>query len=216
MVHELTEQKTTRAPHAVEEFYLGPALDHYWCYQTWIPATRSERVANTIVWLPQHISVPKTLSADAAIATAQELIYALQNPHPASAFSPLQDSHVAALYELATIFKTAAPTVEDALEAPRVEPQIHIAHQQHPIGTRFTKLFAGVPYNGQVETFDVETKYYHVKYDDGDEGDQTEAEVTNLHKQSESDWTVVPGATPRVKFTPATYAGATRNQGQKR
>ena len=97
-----------------------------------------------------------------------------------------------------------------------MDPQLHISHQRHPIGTRFTKLFAGVPYNGQVETFDVETKYYHVKYDDGDEGDQTEAEVTNLHKQSESDWTVVPGATPRAKFTPATYAGATRNQGQKR
>ena len=98
MVHELPEQRTTWAPHTVEGFYLGPALNHYRCYRTWIPATRSERVANTIVWLAQHISVPKTSSADAAISAAQELIYALQNPHPVSALSPLQDLNVAALY----------------------------------------------------------------------------------------------------------------------
>jgi hypothetical protein len=57
-------------------------------------------------------------SANAATAAAQDLIFALQNPHAASPLSPITDEHQAALHQLATIFSSVAPSPPPA---PRVE-----------------------------------------------------------------------------------------------
>ena len=46
-------QKTTLwgrwSAHAVNAWYLGPALHHYWCYHIYISETRGERIADTVV-----------------------------------------------------------------------------------------------------------------------------------------------------------------------
>jgi hypothetical protein len=59
----------------------------------YITKTAKERIANTLVWYPSHVVMPKTSSADAATAAARDLIYALQNPHPAAPIAPLADDH---------------------------------------------------------------------------------------------------------------------------
>jgi hypothetical protein len=109
LVHELPNKRGTWSPHAVYGFCTGPAMEHYRCYKIWIQETESERIANTVVWFPTRVTLPRTSSADAATTAAQDLIHVLQNPHPASPLSPLTDEHQSALRQLAGIFNTAAP-----------------------------------------------------------------------------------------------------------
>ena len=48
LIHEPSTIRETWAPHAVEGWYVGPALNHYRCYTIWADATSSERIANTL------------------------------------------------------------------------------------------------------------------------------------------------------------------------
>ena len=48
IVHEKPNQRRTWAPHGIDGWYIGPALDHYQCYRVWIPSTHAERIADTI------------------------------------------------------------------------------------------------------------------------------------------------------------------------
>ena len=116
LVHELPTARGTWSPHAVHGYYTGPATDHYRCYKVWIAETSSERIANTLVWHPTRVTMPRTSSADAATAAARTLIHALKNPHPASPLSPLTDEHQSALQQLAEVFAAQVP------EAPSVTP----------------------------------------------------------------------------------------------
>ena len=117
LVHELPEARGTWAPHAVPGWYIGPAFEHYRCYRVYITETAKERIANTLVWYPSHVVMPKTSSADAATAAARDLIYALQNPHPAAPIAPLADDHRKGLPNLAEIFQQVTTHPEPA---PRV------------------------------------------------------------------------------------------------
>ena len=106
IVHEKPALRGTWSAHAVNAWYLGPALHHYLCYHVYISETRGERTANTVVWFPTKGRTPISSSTDLAIAAACDLIAALRSPHPASPISPLSDSKVSALKTMAEIFKT--------------------------------------------------------------------------------------------------------------
>jgi hypothetical protein len=82
LVHEKPTLRGTWSPHAVDGWYLGPAMLHYRCYWVWILETTSERIADTVVWFPTKVSMPKSSSTDAAIAAARDLTNALLHPSP--------------------------------------------------------------------------------------------------------------------------------------
>jgi len=63
------------------------------------------------------LSCQKQSSANAATAAARDLIYALQNPHPAAPIAPLADDHRKGLQNLAEIFQQVTTHPEPA---PRV------------------------------------------------------------------------------------------------
>jgi len=102
LVHEKPLLRGTWSPHGVDGWYLGPATLHYRCYRVWILETTLERIADTVVWFPTKVSMPKSSSTD-AIAAARNLTYALLHPSPASPLSPISDSQHAALQQLSTI-----------------------------------------------------------------------------------------------------------------
>ena len=96
----------------------------------------------------------KTSSADAATAAARDLIYALQNPHPAAPIAPLSDEHQKGLQNLAEIFQQVAthpgftPRVRFADDQPNL-PTTTGSTRVPPSGTAFT--YAGATRNrGQV------------------------------------------------------------------
>jgi hypothetical protein len=49
LVHEKPSVRGTWAPHAVDGWYIGPAMKHYRCHRVWIWETRAERIADTLV-----------------------------------------------------------------------------------------------------------------------------------------------------------------------
>jgi len=54
LVHEKPENQTTWAPHAVEGWYVGPALQSYQCYQMWINDTCHEQNSRYTHLVSQH------------------------------------------------------------------------------------------------------------------------------------------------------------------
>ena len=52
IIHEKPAQRRTWAPHGIDGWYVGPALDHYQCHRVWIPSTQSERIADTLQFFP--------------------------------------------------------------------------------------------------------------------------------------------------------------------
>ena len=52
IVHETPDNRCTWAPYGVDGWYLGPAHDHYRCHCVYIPRTRAERIAKTVVFFP--------------------------------------------------------------------------------------------------------------------------------------------------------------------
>ncbi|EEC45165.1 predicted protein [Phaeodactylum tricornutum CCAP 1055/1] len=123
LVHVKPAVRETWAPHAVEGWYLGPALNHYRCHRVWITETRAERVADTLSWFPTRIPMPAASSTDRALAAARDLVHALQNPSPASPFAPLDATQHQALTDLATLFATVAAPADD-VPAPAPVPPV--------------------------------------------------------------------------------------------
>ena len=122
LVHEKPTVRTTWAPHAVDGWYLGPAMHHYRCYRVWIWETSAERITDTLAWLPTRVKMLTANSTEAATAAARDLIHALQNPTHASPLAPASDSQLAALRQLADIFAdfTQANTQQEETIAPTI------------------------------------------------------------------------------------------------
>ena len=58
VMHKKPSQRGSWAPHGVDGFYLGLALQHYRCYRGWVVKTQRERVVDTVAWHPQAIVMP--------------------------------------------------------------------------------------------------------------------------------------------------------------
>ena len=106
LVHKKPALRGTWAAHAVNAWYLGPALHHYRYYHIYIAETRGERIADTVVWFTNKGRTQMSSSTDLAIAAARDLIAALRSPHPDYPISPLSNSRVSAFKVMAEIFKS--------------------------------------------------------------------------------------------------------------
>ena len=124
LVLETPSVRETWAPHAADAWYIGPAMKHYRCFNTWVIETRAERIADTIVWFPSQVVMPTASSSDAACAAALDLIQALRHPATASALSPLADAEHAALLQLADIFTARFPGTQPHVMQPVPLPSV--------------------------------------------------------------------------------------------
>jgi hypothetical protein len=113
LVHEKPGVRPSWSPHAVDGWYLGPALKHYRSYRVWITETGRERIADTLAWFPTQVVMPTASSAEVAAAAARDLITALQNPSPASPLAPMGEGQLASLQVLATIFADVADPADN-------------------------------------------------------------------------------------------------------
>lgn len=121
LVHDKPTQRGTWAPHGVEGWYTGPAMEHYRCFTTYTPSTNAERITDTLAWFPSQLIMPTASSTDAAFAAAADLVKALLHPSPASALSPLTDSERTALSSLAIIFASRFLDTDHLPATPSVE-----------------------------------------------------------------------------------------------
>ena len=92
-VHEKPEQRASWGVHCVDGFYLGPALDHYRSWRTYIPQTRSKRVSDTIAWFPARVRMPGTSKIEALSAAIHDVDTALTKVADEGAWAHLKQPY---------------------------------------------------------------------------------------------------------------------------
>jgi hypothetical protein len=80
-------------------------MHHYRCKNVYILTTASERIVDTLEFFPHNYQMPKLSSNDRLLMAAKDMRDALQNPHPEVPFASIGDDTIAALTDLAAIFK---------------------------------------------------------------------------------------------------------------
>jgi hypothetical protein len=84
--------------------------------------TTSEQILNTVAWFSSNATMPAASSHDAAIATACDLIHALQHPSAAASLALLTDGQHAALQQLAEIFQSVTQPKATSTIPPGIAP----------------------------------------------------------------------------------------------
>jgi len=113
LVHEKPSNRNTWAPHAIEGWYVGPALQAYRCYCTWITETKRERIADTLTWFPTTAPMPTISSQDIIASATRDILQALQNPTNSSPIALTTDTETEVLKQLATILHNKAMEAAD-------------------------------------------------------------------------------------------------------
>jgi hypothetical protein len=110
IAHEKPDQRASWDPHGLDGYYLGPALDHYCCYQVHITKTKGTRIVDKVEFFPAPLFMPRTSSKDLSSIAAMELSHALQHPSPAAPCSQIGTAQLQAMCQLSDIFSAALPT----------------------------------------------------------------------------------------------------------
>ena len=64
LVREKTTNCVTWVPGGTNVWYIGPALEKYWCVECYIPSTHSTRISDTVGFIYTVITIPKTSSEE--------------------------------------------------------------------------------------------------------------------------------------------------------
>ena len=84
---------------------MGPTLVHYPCFKCFIPATNSERITDTITFLPHNKTpVPKTSTAENILKELRQLIRKSKNSTKPFDFIDNSQDSIKAINELEKIF----------------------------------------------------------------------------------------------------------------
>jgi hypothetical protein len=118
IAHEKPDQRASWDPHGLDGYYLGPALDHYRCYQVNITKTKGTRIVDTVEFFPATLAMPRTSSKDLASIAAMELSHALQHPATAAPFIQIGKAQLQALRQLSDIFSAALRSRNTPPESP--------------------------------------------------------------------------------------------------
>jgi hypothetical protein len=97
IAHEKPLYRRLWTIHGVNGWYLGRAPEDYRCYRVYITTNRSDCIADTVEFFPEHVTTPTTLSADCATFATLDLVEALQNPSPAPYFAAFDTTQLVAL-----------------------------------------------------------------------------------------------------------------------
>jgi hypothetical protein len=105
IAHEKPGKRRAWAPHGQHGYSLGPAMHHYRCQNVYISTTASEHIVDTLELFPHNCQMPQLSSTDQLLMAAKDTTDALQNPHPDNPFASVGDDTIAALTDLAAVFK---------------------------------------------------------------------------------------------------------------
>jgi len=103
LIHKKSVVRGTWAPHAIDGWYLGPALQSYWCYIVWSKDTHTQCICDTLTWLPATTPVPEASTANYILAGISNIANALHKLAPNSPIAPLTDSQVSTSEQLMVI-----------------------------------------------------------------------------------------------------------------
>ncbi len=113
LIHEKPSQRGSWDPHAVDGYYIGPALEHYQCYTVNVTSAKADRIADTLEWFPHYVKMPTSNNLDLLVATTSDILKALLNPPYNSPLGPLTDSEREVLKQFTTMFHSKAQHKSD-------------------------------------------------------------------------------------------------------
>jgi hypothetical protein len=105
IAHEKPGKRQAWAPHGQHGYSLVPAMHHYRCQNVYISTTANERIVDTLKLFPHNYQMPWLSSTNRLLMAAKDMTDALQNTHPEVPFASVGDDTIAALTDLAAIFK---------------------------------------------------------------------------------------------------------------
>jgi hypothetical protein len=108
IAHEKPSQRRTWAPYGQYGYSLGPAMQHYRCQNVYITSAASERILDTLEFLPHNSQMPQLSSTGRLLMAANNTTDAFKhpvNPHLDVPFAKVGDDTITALSQLAEIFK---------------------------------------------------------------------------------------------------------------
>jgi hypothetical protein len=109
LAHDKPNKRTTWAPHGLDGWYVGPALDSYRCWQIWIWESRDVRICDTLTWYyPTKVKLPDSSSTATIVTCLKDIVSALSNPSPQSPLAPLTDTHNKALHDITKLLTNVA------------------------------------------------------------------------------------------------------------
>jgi hypothetical protein len=82
IAHEAPSRRRTWAPHGLDGWYIGPALEHYLCYTVYITKTRVNIIVETVDFPPEKFTLPFPSSQDMATQAATDLTHTLLHRQP--------------------------------------------------------------------------------------------------------------------------------------
>jgi hypothetical protein len=112
--HDKSDKRTTWAPHGLDGWYVGPALDSYRCWQIWIWESRDIRICDTVTWYPTKVKLPDSSSTVTIVTCLKDIVGALTNPSPQSPLAPLTDTHNKALRDITELLTNVVPSPQPA------------------------------------------------------------------------------------------------------
>jgi hypothetical protein len=202
IVHERSLERGAWASHGIKGFYIGPAMHHYRNYKAYIPETRGVRKTNTIEFFPDKVNMPSTSSAGRLAAATEDLLAALENPHPPAPFLDLGTTTNDAIAKLKSIYLSprdipsqrvvgtniASPRVQNTVSGPKVLNRttnrlrsILEENKIYPDGTEIMKQFNGNKiYRRTVTSHNEERDLYRIDYDDGDWEEMNQKQVKKI------------------------------------
>jgi hypothetical protein len=104
-------------------------MHHYRCQNVYISTTASDRIVETLELFPHNYQMPQLSSTDWLLMAAKDMTDAFQNPHPDVPFDSVGDDTIAALADLAAIFKLKlqqAPSPKTRASPAKVIPRPRI------------------------------------------------------------------------------------------
>jgi hypothetical protein len=87
-------------------------MHSYRCQNIYISDTASRRIVDTLELFPHNYQMPRLSSTDRLIMAANDMMNALQNPHPDVPFTQVGDDTISALTALAKICKLKLQKVQ--------------------------------------------------------------------------------------------------------
>ena len=96
LAHDKADKRGSWSSHALDGWYIGPALESYRCYRIWLWETRATRICDTVSWFPEKLPMPLASSDDRIAASLADIAEALRNPSVGSPFHALSDNQNAA------------------------------------------------------------------------------------------------------------------------
>ena len=113
LVFEPPDLRGTFAPHGLDGFYLGPALDHYRCFRCWVVRTKTIRVTDTLAWFTKPYKMPGASPIEQMHAVIKDLsevmkVIARSNHIQVDQRGPFieqSESATTALSEMAALFR---------------------------------------------------------------------------------------------------------------